>query len=201
MRSNLFKVSQLFDESVICGGDKGLTQRRVIAAIWMKLVFVFPVRQASPCTAWNKRCCSHAGTPLRSGISCAALTCRCTNAPLRKRRKPGHSLTMTLGGFVGNFTFSLMDHAGNGFFNPAEWIPVGASALAIGFLLTPLLVKVSQGFLSLCAVLLQFEAAISVWALRCASAPTSEVLPCTPSTTSYTELRPLLLCYFQMWWH
>lgn len=70
---------------------------------------------------------------------------------------------MALGGYVGNFIFSLMDHAGNGFFNPAEWVPVGASALAIGFLLTPLLVKVSRGFLRLCVVLLLIEAVVGVW--------------------------------------
>ena len=54
---------------------------------------------------------------------------------------------LALGGFAGNFIFSLTDHAGNGFFNPLEWIPVGTSALAIGFLLTPLLVKVSRAIL------------------------------------------------------
>jgi len=56
-----------------------------------------------------------------------------------------------------------MDHAGNGFFNPAEWVPVIAGALAIGFLVMPLLVKVSRGFLTLCVVLLLLEAAIGVW--------------------------------------
>jgi len=72
-------------------------------------------------------------------------------------------LFMALGGYAGNFVFSLMDHAGNGFFNPVEWVPVAASALAIGFLLTPLLVRVSRGFLSLCVVLLLLEAAIGIW--------------------------------------
>lgn len=72
-------------------------------------------------------------------------------------------LFMALGGYAGNFVFSLMDHAGNGFFNPLECIPVAASALAIGFLLTPLLIKVSRGFLGLCVVLLLLEAAIGVW--------------------------------------
>jgi len=43
-------------------------------------------------------------------------------------------LSFTMGGFVGNFIFSLADHAGNGFFNPFEWVPVIASAIAIGFL-------------------------------------------------------------------
>ena len=39
-----------------------------------------------------------------------------------------------LGGFVGNFVLSLCDHAMNGFFHPTEWLPVFASAVAVGFL-------------------------------------------------------------------
>ena len=72
-------------------------------------------------------------------------------------------LFMALGGYAGNFIFGLMDHASNGFFNRVEWVPVVASALGVGFLLTPLLVKVSRRFLSLCVVLLLLEAAIGVW--------------------------------------
>ena len=30
----------------------------------------------------------------------------------------------TLGGFFGNFVFSLTDHAEDGFFNPLEWVPI-----------------------------------------------------------------------------
>ena len=44
-------------------------------------------------------------------------------------------LLLALGGFVGNFVFSLTDHAMNGFFNPVEWVPVVSSACAIAFLL------------------------------------------------------------------
>jgi len=72
-------------------------------------------------------------------------------------------LFMALGGYAGNFIFSLTDHAGNGFFNPLEWVPVVASAMAIGFLLTPLVVKVSRGFLGLCAAVLLLEAVIGIW--------------------------------------
>jgi len=72
-------------------------------------------------------------------------------------------LFMALGGYAGNFIFSLMDHASNGFFNPVEWVPVIASALAIGFLLTALLVKVSLRFFALCVILLLLDAAIGVW--------------------------------------
>jgi hypothetical protein len=72
-------------------------------------------------------------------------------------------LFMTLGGFIGNFVFSLIDHAGNGFFNRWEWVPVVASAIAVGFLVTLLLVRVSKGFLALCAAVLLLEAAAGVW--------------------------------------
>ena len=72
-------------------------------------------------------------------------------------------LLLTLGGFIGNFVFSLSDHASNGFFARVEWVPVIASALAVGFLLTPLIMKTSRGFLDLCAVLLLLEAGVGLW--------------------------------------
>jgi len=46
-----------------------------------------------------------------------------------------------LGGFLGNFILSLCDHAQNGFYHSAEWIPVVASAFAVGFLAVILLIK------------------------------------------------------------
>ncbi len=61
-------------------------------------------------------------------------------------------LFMTLGGFVGNFVFSLTDHAENGFFSPVEWVAVVASAIAIGFLVTPLLMRVSKKLSVACAL-------------------------------------------------
>ena len=72
-------------------------------------------------------------------------------------------LLFTLGGFFGNFIFSLVDHAANGFFFPAEWIPVAASAVAIGFLFVPLVARVSKPFLTLCWVILVLEAGVGVW--------------------------------------
>lgn len=62
------------------------------------------------------------------------------------------------GGFVGNFVLSLADHAMNGFFHPTEWLPVFASALAIGFLGVALVerhvvfLRVTLGVLGLQAV-------------------------------------------------
>src|SRR5262245_42716078 len=56
---------------------------------------------------------------------------------------PQWVLLLALGGFVGNFIFSLADHAQNAFFRRTEWIPVAASALAVGFLLLPFIVRVN----------------------------------------------------------
>jgi hypothetical protein len=72
-------------------------------------------------------------------------------------------LLLALGGFMGNFVFSLADHAGNGFFNPLEWVPVVASAIAVGFLAIPLFTRVSRHYLDLCAVILLLEAGVGLW--------------------------------------
>ncbi len=69
----------------------------------------------------------------------------------------------TLGGFFGNFVFSLADHAGNGFFFPVEWVPVAASAIAVGFLAVPLWMRVSRVFIDLCATVLVLEAGVGLW--------------------------------------
>ena len=70
---------------------------------------------------------------------------------------------LALGGFVGNFIFSLTDHAGNGFFNPLEWMPVVASAVAVGFLAVPLVMRVSRRFIDSCGLILLLEAAVGLW--------------------------------------
>lgn len=72
-------------------------------------------------------------------------------------------LLFTLGGFIGNFVFSLSDHAENGFFSPIEWVPVVASAIAVGFLTVPLLTQVSRLFIDLCVAVLLLEAAVGLW--------------------------------------
>jgi hypothetical protein len=56
-------------------------------------------------------------------------------------------LFFALGGFGGNFALSLSDHAINGFFRWSEWIPVVSSGLAVGFLLTLLIVDEQRDFL------------------------------------------------------
>ena len=71
-------------------------------------------------------------------------------------------LLMALGGFAGNFLFSLLDHAQNGFYHWSEWIPVVSSAFAVGFLAVPFLTPVTPRFLWLCAGLLLVQAAVGV---------------------------------------
>src|SRR6516162_205849 len=72
-------------------------------------------------------------------------------------------LLFTVGGFIGNFIFSLADHAGNGFFFAVEWVPVAASAVAIGFLCVPLLTQVSRWFIDVSAAVLILEAGVGLW--------------------------------------
>lgn len=71
-------------------------------------------------------------------------------------------LLLALGGFFGNFIFSLTDHASNGFFRSVEWIPVISSALAVGFLIVPLLMPVTSRFLQLCAAVLGLQVVVGV---------------------------------------
>lgn len=67
---------------------------------------------------------------------------------------PRWVLLLALGGFAGNFVFSLTDHAMNGFYNPLEWVPVASSAFAVAFLAVPFLVPVGRSFLGLCGLVL-----------------------------------------------
>jgi hypothetical protein len=69
-------------------------------------------------------------------------------------------LFLALGGFVGNFVFSLADHAQNGFYHATEWIPVASSAFAVGFLLVPFLVRVDRSYLPVCVAVLFVQAAV-----------------------------------------
>jgi hypothetical protein len=71
-------------------------------------------------------------------------------------------LLLALGGFIGNFIFSLTDHAMNGFFNAVEWLPVVSSACAIGALLVPFLMAVDRPYLWLCAVVLGVQGLVGV---------------------------------------
>ena len=69
---------------------------------------------------------------------------------------------LALGGFVGNFVFSVTDHAQNGFYHVTEWIPVISSALAVGFLLVPLLMRITRPYLRTCALVMFLQASVGV---------------------------------------
>jgi len=77
--------------------------------------------------------------------------------------KPGTSdwskwvIFLSLGGFFGNFILALCDHAQNGFFSMSEWIPVLASALAVGFLAVTLFAITTIAFLKLCMYIMLFQ--------------------------------------------
>ena len=71
-------------------------------------------------------------------------------------------LLLAVGGFFGNFVLSLTDHASNGFFMRTEWIPVISSAFAVGFLIIPLLTRVTRRFLDVCLVVMLVQAFVGV---------------------------------------
>jgi hypothetical protein len=71
-------------------------------------------------------------------------------------------MLMALGGFVGNFVFSLTDHAQNGFYHWTEWIPVVSSAFAVGFLAAPFASRVGRRFLRLCGLMMLIQAGVGV---------------------------------------
>ncbi len=75
---------------------------------------------------------------------------------------PRWVLLLTLGGFFGNFVFSLTDHAQNGFFRWEEWIPVVSSAFAVGLLAAPLLTPVGRRYLWLCGGAMLVQGAVGL---------------------------------------
>jgi hypothetical protein len=75
---------------------------------------------------------------------------------------PRWVLLLGLGGVVGNFIFSLTDHAQNGFYHKTEWIPVVSSALCVGFLATIFITPVTRRFLAVCALVLAIQVAVGL---------------------------------------
>ncbi len=71
-------------------------------------------------------------------------------------------LFLALGGFVGNFVLSLLDHAQNGFFVTSEWIPVVGSALAIGTLVVVWARPHDRSYLGFVVVVLGLQIVIGV---------------------------------------
>ena len=69
---------------------------------------------------------------------------------------------LALGGFVGNLALSLCDHAQNGFFVTAQWIPTFAAAFGVSFLLTALLRHTDAFFLKTCLILMGLQVAVGL---------------------------------------
>lgn len=69
---------------------------------------------------------------------------------------------LALGGFVGNFALSVLDHAQNGFFHASEWIPVVAAAYAVGFLLPIVLGERRRAYFRVCAWVLASQVAVGL---------------------------------------
>jgi hypothetical protein len=67
---------------------------------------------------------------------------------------------LALAGFAGNFLLSLADHAQNGFFMATEWIPVGAAAFAIGFLLPAVAGPVARAYVRVCYAVMAVQVAV-----------------------------------------
>ena len=74
----------------------------------------------------------------------------------------GWVLVLAAGGFLGNFVLSLADHAVNGFFRWTEWIPVGAGAFALTFLILPLWTRTSPAFLKICMAVMGIQIVVGV---------------------------------------
>ena len=71
-------------------------------------------------------------------------------------------LVLALGGFAGNFALTLADHAQNGFFEHAEWIGVGAAALAVGFLFPLIACKTNRAYLWVCASVIGLQVLVGM---------------------------------------
>jgi hypothetical protein len=82
--------------------------------------------------------------------------------PPESREWPLGVLLLAWGGFLGNFIFSVADHAQNGFFYPDEWIPVVSSAFAVGILALPFLMPIRRGYFVPCAIVMLIQAAVGL---------------------------------------
>ncbi len=80
----------------------------------------------------------------------------------QSREWPRWVLLLALIGFVGNFVFSVTDHAQNGFYHWTEWIPVASSALAIGFVTALLVVEVKRSYVVACTLVLLLQGAVGL---------------------------------------
>jgi len=74
----------------------------------------------------------------------------------------GWVLLLAAGGFFGNFVLSLTDHAQIGFYGGVEWIAVGAGALGFAFLLMPVVMNVTSGFVRICFVVMALQVIVGL---------------------------------------
>lgn len=74
-------------------------------------------------------------------------------------------LLLALGGYIGNFVFSVTDHAQNGFFYGSEWIGVVGGALGIGFLLMLFVRRGTREDVAACGVMMGLGATIGLLGL------------------------------------
>lgn len=68
---------------------------------------------------------------------------------------------LALGGFVGNFGLSLLDHAQNDFFYPLEWVSVVAAAFACSFYAVAIALR-ERGMLDVCFGVCAVEGLVGV---------------------------------------
>ncbi|RUL89643.1 hypothetical protein [Tautonia sociabilis] len=71
-------------------------------------------------------------------------------------------LLLAMGGFLGNFTLSLADHAQNGFFHPIEWLPVVSASYAVGALIAVSIFPGSRSTWFLAAAVLLLQVAVGL---------------------------------------
>ncbi len=72
---------------------------------------------------------------------------------------------LAMGGFVGAFAVSLGDHAQNGFFAAAEWLPVVTTAFGASFLLVAAIRPPDRRFLIACLAVMAAQALVGVLGL------------------------------------
>lgn len=71
-------------------------------------------------------------------------------------------ILLALGGFAGNFVLALADHAQNGFFDQREWVPVISAAVAVGFLVVPIVMRVSAVYLWCCMLVMAWQVIVGL---------------------------------------
>jgi hypothetical protein len=72
------------------------------------------------------------------GVGLLLLLLRSSEAETEGESFGSWLVVLALGGFVGNFALSVLDHAQNGFFHATEWVPVASAAFAIAVLVVTL---------------------------------------------------------------